>query len=317
MAEFTPVPSDNEKYQPVDGSYEEALLKSLENNDKLNRPVLGFQTSTLLTNAETYDSGVLDITTYTQVQTSVLSDKDGTIVINFIRDAAGTDVLRTLTIPYTGGSGFELFSSIAFTPYVRYRFTCDEVGQTDFYFDTKFTNTSLNPQILDLTAFISPAMVATLGRNIIVGQDGNGSFSNVSVVETSNDAGTYHSLQVVNGARPSELTGRTHIDIVIDGVTASSLQHTVTANKTFYVTDIVLTIENSAASAGKLKLEDGIIAAQPVVVCFMVEDPSGASSSLTTISHNFVEPIEFSTGVWLNEAAGTLEICGIISGYEE
>jgi hypothetical protein len=277
----------------------------------------GFQTSDLLTNGQTYDSGVLSLEFLSQVQTSVLSDKDGTLVIDFIRDQDGADILRTLTIPYTGGSGFEMFSSVAFTPYVRYRFTCDEAGQTDFYFDTKFLNTPLSPQILDLTAFISPAMVANLSRSVIVGQDGNGTFSNCSVVETTNDSGTYHSLQVVNGARPSELTGRTHVDIVIDGVTASSLQYTVTANKTFYVTDIVLTIDNSAASSGKVKLEDGIIAAQPVVACFMVEDPAGATSALTTISHAFIEPLEFDTGVWLNEAAGTLEICGIISGYEE
>jgi hypothetical protein len=313
MAEFTPVISDDEKYQPVDGSYEEAVLKSLDKS----MPILGFQTSTLLTNAETYDSGILDMSTRTQVQTAILSDKDGTIVIDFIRDLAGTDVLRTLTIPYTGGSGFELFSSVAFTPYVRYRFTCDEAGQTDFYFDTKFTNTSLSPQILDLTAFISPAMVASLGRNLIVGQDGNGSFSNVSVVETSNDAGTYHSMQVVNGARPSQLFGRTAVSIVVDGVSASSLLHTVTTDKTFYVTDINLTVDNSASVAGVLKLENGIIAAQPVVSCYMIADPPGSASSNTIITHSFIEPLQFDTGVWLNESAGTLVVCGTINGYEE
>jgi hypothetical protein len=191
---------------------------------------LGFSTSTLLTNGQTYDSTVLDMSTYTQVQTSILSDKNGTIVIDFIRDSAGTDILRTLTIPYVGGSGFKMFSSVAFTPYVRYRFTCDETGQTDFYFDTKFTKTSLSPQILDLNAFVSDAMVSTLNRSLLLGQDGDGSFSNVSVVETSNDAGTYHSLQVVNGARPSQLFGRTAVSIVVDGVSASSLLHTVTAD---------------------------------------------------------------------------------------
>jgi hypothetical protein len=279
--------------------------------------VLGFSTSTLLINGETYDSTVLDMSNYTQVQTSILSDKDGTIVIDFIRDAEGTDILRTLTIPYTGGSGFEMFSSVAFTQYVRYRFTCDETGQTDFYFDTKFTKTSLSPQILDLTAFISPAMVASLGRNLIVGQDGNGSFSNVSVVETSNDAGTYHSMQVVNGARPSQLFGRTAVSIVVDEVSASSLLYTVTTDKTFYVTDINLTVDNSGSVAGVLKLENGIIAAQPVVTCYMIADPPGSASSNTVISHSYVEPLQFDTGVWLNESAGTLVVCGTIDGYEE
>ena len=301
----------------VNGNWLQTIEGSLDNIEQGTKPILGFSTSTLLTNGQTYDSTVLDLTTYSQVQTSILSDKDGTIVIDFVRDSAGADILRTLTIPYVGGSGFKVFSSIAFTPYVRYRFTCDETGQTDFYFDTKFLNDSLSPQILDLTAFISPAMVASLGRNLIVGQDGNGSFSNVSVVETTNDAGTYHSMQVVNGARPSQLFGRTAVSIVVDGVTASSLLHTVTANKTLYVTDVFLTVDNSGSVAGTLKLENGIIAAQPVVTCFMIADPPGSASSNTIITHSFIEPLEFDTGVYLNEAAGTLTICGTINGYEE
>ena len=299
------------------GNWLQTIEGSLDNIEQGTKPILGFSTSTLLTNGQTYDSTVLDLTTYSQVQTSVLSDKAGTIVIDFIRDSAGTDILRTLTIPYIAGSGFKVFASIAFTPYVRYRFTCDETGQTDFYFDTKFLNDSLNPQILDLTAFVSTSMVATLQRSLLLGQDGDGSFSNVSVVETSNDAGTYHSLQVVNGARPSQLYGRTAVSIVVDGVTASSLLHTTTASKTFYVTDINLTVDNSAAVAGVLKLENGTIAAQPVVSCYMVADPPGSASTNTVISHSFIEPLQFSTGVWLNESAGTLIVCGTINGYEE
>jgi len=310
---------NNNWLQTIEGSLDiiEQNTRDTADGVGVNTINLGFQTSTLLTNGQTYDSGVLSLENRSQVQTSVLSDKNGTLVIDFIRDSGGTDILRTLTIPYVGGSGFEMFSSVAFTPFVRYRFTCDEAGQTDFYFDTKILNTSLSPQILDLTAFISPAMVATLGRNIIVGQDGNGTFSNVSVVETTNDDGTYHSLQVVNGARPSQLTGRTPVKIIMDGVTASALQYTVTAGKTLYITDILLTVDNSSASAGSMKLEDGIIAAQPVKTCFMIADPAGASSSLTTITHSFIEPLEFSTGVWFNEASGTLTVCGNIIGYEE
>jgi hypothetical protein len=124
-------------------------------------------------------------------------------------------------------------------------------------------------------------------------------------------------MQVVNGARPSQLFGRTAVSIVVDGVSASSLLHTVTADKTFYVTDINLTVDNDDTVAGVLKLENGIIAAQPVVTCYMIADPPGASSSNTVISHSYVEPLEFDTGVWLNESAGTLIVCGTINGYEE
>jgi hypothetical protein len=317
MAEFINPTNDVNKYQVSDGSIQEATLKTLQDIVDNTGTALAFSTSTPLTNGQTYDSGVLDMSTSTQVQTSILSDKNGTIVIDFIRDLAGTDILRTLTIPYIGGSGFKMFSSVAFTPYIRYRFTCDETGQTDFYFDTKLTKTSLSPQILDLNAFVSESMVSTLNRSLLLGQDGDGSFSNVSVVETSNNAGTYHSLQVVNGARPSQLFGRTAVSIVVDGVSASSLLHTVTANKTFYVTDINLTVDNSASVAGVLKLENGIIAAQTVVSCYMIADPPGSASSNTIITHSFIEPLQFDTGVWLNESAGTLVVCGTINGYEE
>ena len=278
---------------------------------------LGFSTATLLTNGQTYDSTVLDLTTYTQVQTSVLSDKNGTIVIDFIRDLAGTDVLRTLTIPYVGGSGYKMFSSVAFTPYVRYRFTCDETGQTDLYFDTKFTNTALSPQILDLNAFISESMVSTLNRSLLLGQDGDGSFSNVSVVETTNDDGTYHSLQVVDGARPSQLFGRVKVSEVCDTST-NVLQRTITANKTFYVTDIILTIDNTDNSnTGRVNLRDGLTVAGSIVLPLLIQESPTNESAVQVVQHSFIEPIEFSTGLFIEEGAGINTVTGVVIGYEE
>jgi hypothetical protein len=64
----------------VNGNWLQTIEGSLDNIEQFSKPVLGFQTSTLLTNAETYDSGILDMSTYTQVQTSILSDKNGTIL---------------------------------------------------------------------------------------------------------------------------------------------------------------------------------------------------------------------------------------------
>jgi hypothetical protein len=91
----------------------------------INTPASGlaFTTTALLGNGVTYSSGTLNASNYNQVQTHVLSDKNGTIVVNFYQDLAGTDLLRTLTIPYVGGSGFKMFSAPAFTPYVEYNFT--------------------------------------------------------------------------------------------------------------------------------------------------------------------------------------------------
>jgi len=148
---------------------------------------IAFSTYALLGNGATYDSGVLSLIGYSQIQTDVLSDKNGTVTVEFCRDSGGTDVLRTLTLPYAGGSGYQMFSAPAFTPYVRYQFTCNEAGQTDFYFDTKLLNTALSPQVLGLDAFISPKMVSTLNRSIIVGRtQGGESYENVSIDNQQN-----------------------------------------------------------------------------------------------------------------------------------
>jgi hypothetical protein len=144
--------------------------------------VTGFVTTASVAAGATYDSGYLDAAGYSQVQTEILSDKDGTINIQFCADAAGADVVRSLTIPYVAANGYQFFAAPAFVNYIRYRFTNDEgADTTDFYYTTKFLTTALSPQLLTTNAFISPAMVATLNRNIIVGQDPQGTFRNSSV----------------------------------------------------------------------------------------------------------------------------------------
>ena len=143
--------------------------------------IIAFSTSALLGSGATYSSGVLSLSGYTQVQTDVLSNVDGTVTISFLEDAAGTVTLRTLTIPYVGGSGYQMFSAPAFTPYVKYEFTADAAGQTSFYFDTKFLTQALSGQVLGLDSFVSPSMVANLGRNILVGRTPGNLYQNVGV----------------------------------------------------------------------------------------------------------------------------------------
>jgi len=177
---------------------------------------------------------------------------------------------------------------------------------------------SIRMPISRLDGEIGPESNVINVRSIVVGEEGNGDFENVTVVKTMNDDGTYHSLQVVSGARPSELFGRTSVRVVIDGVTTSSLQYTVSPGKTLFVTDVLLTANNSAGSTtGQLKLEDGVIAAQPVVLPVLIAEPQGSETRVTPITHSFDEPLQFATGIWLNESMGTLTVSGVILGYEE
>ena len=267
--------------------------------------------------AGVYSSGVLDLQSFTQVDTHVVSDVDGVITVHWYSDAAGTDEVRLLTIPYSAANGFNLLSAPAFTPYVEYVYTNGAVAQTDFFFETKFLRVPLSPQILGLTAFIAGGMVAQLNRSILVGTDSAGAYNNVSVAPVTNTTGTTQNLQVVSGARPSQLPGRTAVRIVTDAIIVPTLEYTVTAGKTLYITDMVVTVENSANALGQLLIRDGTTVAGAIVLPIFIPDPGAGSSTVTTLSHTFAEALAFTTGVFYDEATGTLVMSGTLIGYEE
>jgi len=142
----------------------------------------GFATTENLTAGEVYTTDVLDLQGYTQVETHIQSDAAGTLTFEFLAGPNHpADVVRTLSVPYTP-PGFRTFGAPAFTPYVKYTFTAS-TSSSNFYYDTKFTTKSINGQILALEDFISPSMVANLGRNVIAGKKPgpNNLYSNVAI----------------------------------------------------------------------------------------------------------------------------------------
>jgi len=154
-------------------------------------------------------------------------------------------------------------------------------------------------------------------RSVLMGKDSNGDYQNASVVETVNDDGTTYNLQVVSGARPSQLPGRLPVEIVIDS-SASSLEYTVTSLKTLYITDMIMTITNTdTGGEGKLIIRDGTTIAGTVKLPIGVVESANSTSGLTTITMTFAEPLAFSTGVFFEENDGTLLMVGNLNGYEE
>ena len=276
-----------------------------------------YQTTATLGAGATYDSGIIDLRGWTQVGTRIVADQDGTIDIRWYSDAAGADQVRLLTIPYSAADGFQLFSAPAFTPFNRYQFTNGATPQGDFFFETKLLHTSLSPQILGVGSFIAGGMVTQLNRSILVGADSGGLYNNVSVAPTTNSAGTFQNLQVVSGARPSQLPGRVAVQIVVNADTAPTLEYTVTVGKTLYVTDMIITVENDANVLGRLEIYDALSATGTPVLPIFIPDPGPGSSTVTTVTHAYVEPLSFSTGVFWDEAAGTLTMSGVMLGYEE
>lgn len=217
-------------------------------------PCICFETTDLLTNGQTYDSGVLSLVGYTQVQTSILSNIDGTIVINFIQDAAGTDVLRTLTIPYVGGSGYQFFAAPAFTPYVRYRFTADQAGQTDFYYSTKFLVNALSPQILSAEAFISPLMTANLNRSILVGRTSGGYYNNVDLDPVTNALNVALPLSAFGELEVVNPTPVVQTDFIYN-VNTDMVSTTTTGSGTITQADSMAVLQTTAATTSSAKIE--------------------------------------------------------------
>lgn len=124
-----------------------------------------FSTTTPLASLAVYDSGVLDLTGYTQVQTEVTSDQDGTLDFTFYEDSAGTNEVRSISVPYVSANGYQLYAAPTFGYYVKYEFTNTSASlQTDFFFSTKFLTKALSAQVIAKNGFIAPTMTANLVR---------------------------------------------------------------------------------------------------------------------------------------------------------
>ena len=201
-----------------------------------------------------YLSGVLDLQGYTQVDTHIMSDVAGTITIRWY-DADGGNEVRTLTIPYSGGSEFQLFSAPAFTPFVQYEYDNGADIQTKFFFETKFLHVPLSPQILGLESFIAGGMVSVLNRSILVAQNDAGSWNNVKSdnqqhleVNVSNPKTSYDELAVAN------LTPKTQVSFAYN-INSDIVSTTEVAGGTAVQADNMAVLNTSATTGSSAVLE--------------------------------------------------------------
>ena len=231
---------------------------NIDNDNPLpvkNTPVSAFSTTTPLGISGEYDSGVLDMRYYSQVQTNIVSDQDGTITVEFSTDAAGTNIARTLTVPYFASNGFQLFSAPAFTPYVKYKYANnDTTGQTDFFYETKFLPGALSAQVLGVDSFIAPNMTANLNRSVIVGKTPGNYYTNVAIEPVSNALDVsiprcaFGELEVVN---PTPVI---QTDFVYN-VNADVIDSTTTGSGTVTQADSMAVLQTTAASSSSAMIE--------------------------------------------------------------
>lgn len=201
-----------------------------------------------------YQSGVLDLQGYTQVDTHIMSDVAGTITARWY-DADGGNEVRTLTIPYSGGEEFQLFSAPAFTPFVQYEYTNGADIQTKFFYETKFLHVPLSPQILGLESFIAGGMVSVLNRSILVAQNDAGSWNNVKSdnqqhleVNVSNPKTSYDELAVAN------LTPKTQVSFAYN-INSDIVSTTEVAGGTATQADNMAVLNTSATTGSSAVIE--------------------------------------------------------------
>lgn len=147
----------------------------------LGNASLAFLTTTPLGGGGSYTSSVIPFAANSQVQTEVLADQDGTLTFQFYADVAGTDLIRTLTIPYTAANGYQQFGAPTFGLSVKYTFTNGATPQGDFFFCTKLVNGAVSPQVLPIDGFVTPKMMSTVNRSILTGEGEGGVFYNAVV----------------------------------------------------------------------------------------------------------------------------------------
>ena len=313
--------------QSINGDQDASVVRAISIGENptgsfVNEKVDGeaFKTVTPLGIGGVYTSSLISTTGFIQIETRIFSNVAGTLVGRWYDDVNKTTLIRTFTRPYSGTElgSISYFSSPMFGDYLEYEYTNGAVAQTSFYFELHETTKSISGQILGLSDFIPSSVVANLGRNVIVGKESDGSYENVSITETSNVSGIQYNLNVVSGARPSQISGRIPVRIVIDGVTTNTLLRTNTSTLNLYITDIILSVDNSSTiTSGSVKLRDGTTVAGAVVLPLLVAEAPTSETAVSQITHTFNEPLLFETGVFLQEGPGTNTISGILLGYEE
>lgn len=142
------------------------------------------QTTTPLSGDGIYESSIISTEGFSQIQTELFADQTGTLVGTWYVHSTGGTPIGTFTRPYSSAdvsNGLVYFSSPVFGPYLKYIYTNSSIQQNSFYLGLKELVKPISGQILGLTDFIPNAVVANLGRSVLVGQDAAGNFKNVSV----------------------------------------------------------------------------------------------------------------------------------------
>jgi hypothetical protein len=141
---------------------------------------VAFRTEAALGIAGVYTSPLVSTEGYSQIETHLFSDVEGSLVGRWYNDVSKTTLIRTFTRPYAGSEvgAASYFSSPIFGPYVEYEYTNGGVGQATFFLDFHNRIKAISGQVIGLEDFIPPNVVANLGRTVGVSKQPNGTLKN-------------------------------------------------------------------------------------------------------------------------------------------
>lgn len=225
------------------------------NDNFVNEKVDGvaFRTEAALGGGISYVSPVTSTEGYSQIETHLFSDVEGTLVGRWYNDASKTTLLRTFTRPYSGDEvgTVSYFSAPVFGPYLEYTYTNGTTPQTSFFLDFHPRTKALSGQVLGMNDFIPAGVVANLGRNVIVGQDPAGNFRNVPTdTEGHLKINIHDPITAFGDLRTAEITPKVHLTFPYN--INADIVDTVTANGgTVTAADSMAVVQTSAATNGE------------------------------------------------------------------
>ena len=285
---------------------------------------VAFETSTPLGIGGVYTSPWQDTDQWRSLELFITSDHvsaDNGVEIQFTDDVQGVQTVRA-TIRRTFAAadvarGFVIYRLPAALDGVRVKYTNDGVAQTNFYLALNIRSFAVESPQTTLDGVLALSDVSLLNRSVITGLSTSGTtYNNMTIVPIANDSTTYYSLPTVSGARPSDIPGRVSVTKNIANVTVDTQIHTNTTNKTFYLTDMLVMLENDLTAGGIAYIRDGTSTAGAIKIPMRVDAKQGSATKQTTFTHTFTEPLAFDIGVFYDEVTDLTTSITIV-GYEE
>jgi hypothetical protein len=136
---------------------------------------------------------------------------------------------------------------------------------------------------------------------------------------SATDVSSANPLPIFDGRRLSQSFGRDHINANIITQTASALVYTVTNDKIFFLTGLIISMVNTDDSNdGILLIKDGTTDAGNTIIPLNTGLATASNNAQLFLNMSFsTEPIPFSTGIFADLTSGTVTLSMTIVGYEE